>query len=261
MTWIDIHTHLNFLEQTPEDAIAAARAVGVEKFITIGTEPKDHETVLELAERFQPDVFCTLGVHPHEASLFTPEVDTWIEEKAKSPRVVAIGEIGLDFYYDNSPRDVQKDAFRRQLDLARRVNLPVEIHTRDAETETVEILKDFEGKVTGVIHCFTGTRWLAEECLKLGFNLSFSGIITFRNADELRDVVIQTPLDRLHVETDAPFLAPVPKRGKKNTPAYMVHTAEKVAELKGISIEELKAKTYQNALRMFPKLADSLASR
>ena len=255
MGWIDVHTHLNFLKDTsPEDAIANARAEGVTRFITIGTEPKDHSVVLDLAHKHFPVVACTLGVHPHEGAIYNDEVEAFIDANASDPVVAAIGEIGLDYYYDNSPREAQKDAFRRQLAIAARHRMPVEIHTRDAEPDTVEILKEFNGQVNGIIHCFTGTIWLAKEALDLGFDISFSGVVTFKSADELREVARYVPLDRLHVETDAPFLAPVPMRGRSNVPAYVVHTARAVAGLKGISETELLDATRANARRMFPKL-------
>lgn len=254
MGWIDVHTHLNMLEVSPEQALADCKAAGVDGVITIGTEPKDHPIVLELAKKFYPQVYCTLGVHPHEAELFTPEVDQFIVANADRPEVVAIGEIGLDYYYDNAPREVQKVAFRRQLEISIQKNLPVEIHTRDAEQDTADILAEYGGKVRGILHCFTGTQWLADQALKLGLDISISGVATFKKADELREVVRHVPLDRLHVETDAPFLAPMPHRGKKNVPAYVIHTAEVVAQIKGVTMDELKAATRQNAQRTFPKL-------
>ena len=253
--WIDVHTHLNFLKDTTaEQAIDAARAEGVTRFITIGTEPKDHPVVLELARKHFPVVSCTLGVHPHEGAIYSDEAEAFIDANATDPVVAAIGEIGLDYYYDTSPRDAQKEAFRRQLALAAKHGLPVEIHTRDAEADTIEILGEYRGRVRGIIHCFTGTMWLGKEALDLGFDLSFSGVVTFKNAGDLREVAQYAPLDRIHVETDAPYLAPVPMRGKSNVPAYVVHTARAIAALKGVSEPELLAATRANARRMFPKL-------
>ncbi|MNJ98472.1 putative deoxyribonuclease YcfH [compost metagenome] len=254
MEWIDVHAHLNMLEEGVETAIANAKAAGVHRIITIGTEPADHPVVLEIARKHYPDVYCTLGIHPHEGAVYTEEIGLFIEKHLSDKEVVAVGEIGLDYYYDNAPREAQKAAFRAQLDIARRHKMPVEIHTRDAEEDTVEILKEFKGEVTGIIHCFTGTSWLAQQCLDLGYNISISGVATFKSADSLRETVKMTPLDRLHVETDAPFLAPIPMRGKKNTPAFVVHTAKLVAELKGVTVEELCAQTRLNALKMFPKI-------
>lgn len=254
MEWIDVHAHLNMLEEGVEAAIENARQAGVKKIVTIGTEPGDHPVVLEIARKYYPHVFCTLGVHPHDGKVYTPEIGKYIEEHAKDPVVVAIGEIGLDYYYNQSPKEEQIEAFRAQLAIAERTGLPVEIHTRDAEEDTIRVLKEFKGRVKGIIHCFTGTRWLAEQALDLGFNISISGVVTFKNADDLRETVKMLPLDRIHVETDAPFLAPIPMRGKKNTPAYVVHTAKFVADLKGITVEELCEQTRKNALAMFPKI-------
>lgn len=254
-TWIDVHTHLNMIKGlTPEETIAEGQAAGVERFITIGTEPGDFPLVLDIARRHFPIVACTLGVHPHEGSMYDDSVEEFLEQNVDAREVVAVGEIGLDYHYDQSPRDQQREAFRRQLDLAVRHGLPVEIHTRDAEADTIEILKDYKGKVGGVIHCFTGTMDLARAALDFGFDISFSGVVTFKNAEDLRSVVKFVPLDRLHVETDAPFLAPVPMRGKPNVPAYVVHTARAVASLKGVSEEELASATLANARRTFPKL-------
>ena len=253
--WIDIHTHLDRLEGGAEFALNLAKQNNVNKLITIGTEPEDLPVVLDLAKKYYPDVYCTIGVHPHEGVKYNDEVGKFLRENAGLPYVVAIGEIGLDYYYNQSPKEEQIHAFREQIKIAIDVGLPIEIHTRDAEPDTIEILKEFQGKVTGVIHCFTGTEWLAREALALGFNISISGVVTFKNADSLRAIVRDVvPLDRLHVETDAPFLAPVPMRGKSNTSAYVVHTAKLVAELKGISVEELAKITTENAKKLFKKL-------
>jgi TatD DNase family protein len=252
--WIDVHCHLNFLDVSPEQAVEQARAAGVTRLVTIGTCPDDHGEVLRLVDTFPETVYGTLGVHPHEAQLFNDEVERFIRTHAIHPKIVAVGEIGLDYYYDNSPRDVQREAFRRQLQMALDLNMPIEIHTRDAEADTIEILQEFNGRIRGLVHCFTGTQWLADEALKLGLNISMSGVVTFKKAEELRRVCESIPLERLHVETDAPFLAPVPKRGAKNLPEYVVHTAELVASLKGVTLTELAAQTRVNALEIFPKL-------
>jgi TatD DNase family protein len=252
----DIHCHLDMLEEGPQAAIDLAKASGVEKLITIGTDPSDHNFVLEISEKHYPFVYCTLGVHPHQGSVWTPEIGQFIKKHHHKKTVVAVGEIGLDYYYNQSPKDQQQKAFSDQLDLAAELGLPVEIHTRDAEQDTVDILENYRGKVTGVIHCFTGTQWLAQKCLDLGFNISFSGIVTFKNAEDLRQTCQYVPLDRMHVETDAPFLAPVPMRGKKNTPAYVVHTAAFVSQLKKVSVSELELQTQKNAHQIFPKLVE-----
>lgn len=252
--WIDVHSHLNFLEMSPQEALSHGRSVGVERVITIGTTPEDHEVVLALANTLGPEVYCTLGVHPHEASLYNEKVGQTMRSHLQQDKVLAVGEIGLDYYYEHSPREIQREVFRSQLQMALETNLPVEIHTRDAEEDTIEILKEFGAKIRGLVHCFTGSLWLAEESLRLGLDISFSGVVTFKSAGALRDVCQMVPLDRLHVETDCPYLAPVPERGKKNEPAFVVHTARVVAELKGISMTTLSEQTCRNALRLFPKL-------
>lgn len=252
--WIDVHVHLDKLEEGVEPALEMAKQEGVERVITIGTDPADLPIVLQLSEKYAPMVFCTLGIHPHEAELWDHRVSDFIRENAPNPRVVGLGEMGLDYYYNNSTPQTQKRAFQEQLELARELHLPVEIHTRDAEADTVEILRPFKGQVKGIIHCFTGSLWLAQQCLDLGYDISLSGVVTFKNAEELRKVAEFVPMDRLHVETDAPFLAPVPMRGKKNTPAYMVHTASVIAKIKGVSIETLCENVWNNSKRTFAKL-------
>jgi TatD DNase family protein len=253
--WIDMHCHLDQLEGGPDHAIQMAQQNGVERIITIGTEPEDLQIVLDLAQKYSPVVFCTIGIHPHEGVKYTKDIGDFLLNHGPRPEVVAIGEIGLDYYYDQSPRAEQIDAFEKQLEIAANLDLPVEIHTRDAEEDTIRILKNMNGRVKGLIHCFTGTEWLARQALDLGFNISISGVVTFKSADALRAVVKDIiPLDRLHVETDAPFLAPIPLRGKTNTSAYMIHTAKVVAGLKNISEEKLAEITKQNAKKLFKKL-------
>ncbi len=253
MEWIDLHAHLDRLEEGVEGAIHLAKQNQVKKIVTIGTEPNDLPLVLSIAQKHYPDVYCTLGVHPHDGIKYNQDAEKFILENIHHKEVVAVGEIGLDYYYNHSEKNEQLKAFRAQLEIAQKSNMPVEIHTRDAEQDTVDLLKEYPG-VNGLIHCFTGTRWLAEQCLNLGFNISISGVVTFKNAHDLRETVKMIPLDRIHVETDAPFLAPVPMRGKQNTPAYVVHTAKVVAELKGITLEQLAAQTRQNAMKLFPKI-------
>ena len=252
--WIDVHTHFNMLKAAPAETLQNALKVGVERMITIGTGPKDFNEVLSIARTHQPHVYSTLGVHPHEASSFDESVHQYLNENLGAPEVVAVGEIGLDYYYKHSPIEIQKEVFRRQLQLSVEHDLPVEIHSRDAEKDTVSILREFGGQVKGLFHCFTGTQFLADAALDLGMNVSVSGIVTFKNANPLCQVVKSLPPDRIHVETDAPFLTPVPFRGKENVPAYLVHTARFVAELLGMTEEAFSEKTRQNALKMFPKL-------
>jgi TatD DNase family protein len=252
--WIDIHTHLNMLEMPPEQSLAHAEQNGVTHVITIGTCPEDWPTVLDLSKKFSDRVFCTLGVHPHESELFDAAAEKTIRDNLAYERLVAIGEIGLDYYYDNAPRQHQREVFEKQMEIAASAKLPVEIHTRDAEEDTAEVLKKFNGRVRGVLHCFTSSYDLAKKALDVGFDISISGVATFKNAQSLRDTIEKVPLDRLHVETDAPFLAPVPHRGKKNEPAWVVHTAELVAGLKKVSLEELSEQTRRNALDLFQRM-------
>lgn len=260
MPFIDVHVHLDKLKTAPDEALAQAAAAGVTRVITIGTEPADHPVVLDFAKRLFPQVACTLGVHPHEATLWSDDVGNWIRSKVRSSDItesrgiVAVGEIGLDYYYNQSPREVQINAFHRQMELAEELGLPVEIHTRDADVDTAGILSDYRGRVTGLLHCFTSSMELARTALDNGFDISISGVVTFKNADALREVVKFVPLERLHVETDAPFLAPVPKRGKSNVPEFVIHTADVVAGLKGVTVERLAEQTVANAHRLFPKL-------
>jgi TatD DNase family protein len=192
-------------------------------------------------------VACTLGVHPHEATLWSKQVRQFIFDNRQAKGLVAVGEIGLDYYYNNSPQDVQIAAFREQLELAEELGLPVQIHTRDADADTAKILREFRGRVRGLLHCFTSSAELAREALDCGFDLSFSGVVTFKNAQALRDVVRS-------VETDAPFLAPVPMRGKGNVPEFVLHTAQAVAEIKSVSLAELSRQTVANASRLFSRL-------
>lgn len=253
---VDSHCHLDFPEFAPElDAVLArAREAGVGAFLTIGTELARFARVREVAEA-APDVYCSVGVHPHEAEkepLAGPDV---LLKESLHPKVVAFGETGLDFYYNHSPRDRQIADFRVHIAAAREADLPLVVHTRDAEDETIAILREELGKgaFRGLIHCFTGTEMLARGALDLGFHISVSGIATFKKADALRAVLKDVPLDRLLVETDAPYLAPLPYRGKRNEPAFVVHTAAMLAELKGVSAEALADATTENFFRLFSK--------
>jgi len=204
-----------------------------------------------LAER-HPFISATVGVHPHEVKYIK---DGWYDELralAKSKGVVAYGETGLDYHYDHSPREVQRARFREQVQLARELCLPIIIHTREAQEDTIAILKEEKaGALGGVFHCFSGDAWLAKDALDLGFYLSFSGVITFQNATMLRDIAKTVPLDRILVETDSPYLTPVPHRGKRNEPAYVRHVADKIAELHSLSPQEVEDATTQNTKRLF----------
>lgn len=252
--WIDFHTHIDKLEISPELAISEAAKAGVRQMITIGTEPRDHPIVLELARKFYPTVVCTLGVHPHDAKLWDDSVESNIFSMAQDQKVVAIGEIGLDYYYEHTDRIQQIEVFRKQMSLAEKLNLPVEIHTRDADSETIQVMKEFKGRVQGVLHCFSGTAELRDAAIELDYHFSISGILTFKNAQGLRDIVRKIPLERIQVETDAPFLAPIPFRGKKNQPAYLPHTATVLSELFQVSVDDLQRITTENAKRILRRL-------
>ena len=252
LEWTDVHTHLNMLDISPESAVAEAEAVGVTRIITIGTEPEDWPQVLNFSKIF-PQVKGALGVHPHSAKLYNDEVEQNLRTDLDKEGIISCGEIGLDYYYEHSEREKQKETFYRQMVLAAEKNLPVEIHTRSAEEDTIQILKQFSGSVRGLLHCFSGTWSLARAAVDMGFNISFSGIITFKNAEELRGLCRKLPLDHLHLETDAPYLAPAPHRGKKNKPSWVVHTAQVVADLHKISLLELSRKTQSNYKRLFEK--------
>jgi TatD DNase family protein len=251
---IDTHCHLDDdnAQGDPDALLERARAAGVSAFIAIGVGgPEALRQTVALARR-RRDVVCTVGVHPHDASTLDDGFFGEVSEAAHSSEVVGIGEIGLDYHYDHSPRDVQADVFRRFIALARTVKKPIVVHTRSAPADTLSIL-DAESAhdVGGVIHCFSEDREFAGRALDLGFDLSFSGIVTFKNAVSVQDVARYAPADRILVETDSPYLAPVPKRGKRNEPAYVVHTLVRVAELRGIDVAELRRITTENARRRF----------
>jgi TatD DNase family protein len=253
---VDSHCHLDFPEFASElDAVVArARDAGVKTCVSIGTTLEKFPQVLAVAERFD-DVWCSVGIHPHEAE---PELIAGPEpliERAQHAKVVGIGETGLDFYYNHSPRELQIANFRAHIAAARALKLPVIVHTRNADAETVGILRDEMGKgaFTGLIHCFTGTQMLADAALDMGFCISVSGIATFKKSEELRTVLKLVPLDRLLVETDAPYLAPMPYRGKRNEPSFVVNTAAMLAELKGVSADDLATATTDNFFRLFAK--------
>ena len=256
--FIDSHAHIDGPEfdGDREEVIQRARAAGVSTILNIGTgDPHSGslERAVDLAETHS-DVYTAIGIHPHDARLFDDEAEQLVLKLiTQSSRVLAWGEIGLDFHYDNSPREVQIKVFQRQLQLAGNANLPVIIHTREAEAETIDILKSQSASAgrTGIMHCFSGSSWLAQQALDLDFYISLSGIVTFKNADELRATAKQVPLDMLLIETDCPFLAPVPYRGKRNEPAYVVEVARCLADLHGVSVDEIARVTAANFARMF----------
>jgi TatD DNase family protein len=256
--FVDSHCHLNYkglAEQQPA-VLERARAAGVSKMLNISTRASEWDDVLAVAER-EADVWASVGVHPHDADTH-PDVETaTLVERARHPRVVGIGESGLDFYYDKSDRDRQRASFRAHIAAARETGLPIIVHTREAEADTHEILADELGKgvFTGVIHCFTASRDFADKALALGLYISISGIVTFKNAKDLQETAAALPLDKLLIETDSPFLAPVPHRGKPCEPAFVADTARFLAGLRGESVEALAAATADNFHRLFAKAA------
>jgi len=250
---IDSHCHLDPAHQPTgaTETLSRARAAGVVAFVCIGVGRSldAARAAIALAEQ-RPDVFATVGVQPHDASIFVESMWPDLVELARNPRVVAIGETGLDFFHDLSPRSAQRMVFRRMIELALEVGKPVVVHTRDAPDETLRMLNDQGAqRVGGIIHCFSGDLAFAENALALDFDLSFSGLLTFEKADEIRHVAAVAPAERILVETDSPYLAPVPMRGRPCEPAYVVHTARKLAQIRGVSFETISAQTTANAVR------------
>ncbi|MDO7842708.1 TatD family hydrolase [Sphingomonas immobilis] len=252
----DSHCHLNYkgLAEQQQDVLQRARARGVSAMLNIATRESEWDDVLATAER-EPDVWATVGIHPHEADEH-PHIDTArLIDRARHPRVVGIGETGLDYYYDHSDRARQQTSFRAHIAAARTTGLPIVVHTRDAEDDTAAILREEmgAGAFPGVIHCFTASGAFADIALELGFYISISGIVTFKNARDLQETAARLPLDRLLIETDAPFLAPVPHRGKTGEPAFVADTGTFLAGLRGESVDTLAAATAQNFHDLFAK--------
>jgi TatD DNase family protein len=250
---VDSHCHLDFPDFATERAaiIARARSAGVETMLTIGTRLDEFPGVRSIAEAHD-EVWCSVGAHPHEAKDHAELAPEELIALTAHPKVIGIGETGLDFHYDLSPRNIQEQVFRTHIAASRMTGLPLIIHAREADREVARILEE-ERSPPGVMHCFSSGRALAETALALGFCISISGIVTFRNAEDLRAIVRDVPLDRLLVETDAPYLAPVPYRGKRNEPAFVAATAAAVADLKGLEPEALAAATSANFFRLFAK--------
>ena len=257
---IDSHCHLNYkgLVEDQQNVLERARAAGIDLMLNIATRESEWDAVLATAEQ-QPDVWATVGIHPHEADEH-PHIDTAkLIERAAHPRVVGIGETGLDYYYDHSDRARQQNSFRAHIAASRATGLPLIVHTRDAEEDTLAILRDEmgQGSYPGVIHCFTASGAFADAALDLGFYISISGIVTFKSAKDLQETAARLPLDRLLVETDSPFLAPVPHRGKTCEPAFVADTAAFLAGLRGESLEQLSATTSANFRTLFSKTGRS----
>jgi TatD DNase family protein len=237
-----------------EEVIQRAQHSGIEYVFTVGTEKKDWGRTLEIANS-NPSVYAILGVHPHNAKEIDGQIYPILRELCRNERVKAYGEIGLDFYRNLSPRDVQIKRFREQIGLARELQLPIVIHDREAHQETVEILRSEKaGECGGIIHCFSGDDEMAKACLEMGFYISIPGSITYKNAERYWEIVRKIPLESLLVETDAPFLTPIPFRGKRNEPSFVRFTAQKLAEIKGVSFEKVAEMTSENALRVYKLL-------
>lgn len=249
----DTHAHLN-ADQFEEDVdivIKRAQSEGVSHIVVVGFDEKTIKGALRLAEQYE-FIYAAVGWHPVDAIDMTDAHLKWIEELASHPKVVALGEMGLDYYWDKSPKDVQKEVFRKQIRLAKKVKLPIIIHNRDAHEDIVKILKEEEAsEVGGIMHCFGSSYEIAKQCIDMDFYISFGGPVTFKNAKRPKEVAKQIPLDRLLIETDCPYLAPHPFRGKRNEPGYVKIVAESLAEIKEITYEELVEKTHENAKRLF----------
>ena len=257
MIFIDSHCHIDgkAFDGERDEIVQRAKAAGVKAMLNIGTgNPHDGEIAkaVEVAELYE-NVFASVGVHPHDAKLYNDKAEETLVNLTKSEKVIAWGEIGLDYYYDHSPRDVQREVFIRQIRKAKELDLPIIIHSRDADDETVDILTNecfYEG-FRGIMHCFGGTAEMAESLMKLGFLISFAGNVTFKKAENLRDAAKVVPLEKLLIETDCPFLTPIPFRGKRNEPAYVVHTAQFLADFYGVELEKIANQTSENFLKFF----------
>jgi TatD DNase family protein len=256
MMLVDSHCHLNFpdFKDDMEALITRAREAGVGVMQTICTEMEEFDEVLAIAEA-HAGIYCSIGVHPNESGEKRAATKDDILACAAHPKVIGIGETGLDYHYDTSSHEAQQKSFRIHIEAARVSRLPLIVHTRDADEDTVNILAEEmkNGAFKGLIHCFTSSKYLAEKCVEMGFYISLSGIISFKNAQDIRDTVTGLPLERLLVETDAPFLAPLPFRGKRNEPSYVAHTNRKLAEIKGISEEQCAQATTENFFTLFDK--------
>ena len=250
---IETHCHLDYLDGDELAAtLAQSAAVGIERIITIAVSPTNLDRVLELT-RVADNIWGTQGIHPHEAGAYSDEVEQAIRTRAADERILAIGEIGLDYHYDHADRSVQRNVFERQLQLAVELDMPVVIHTREADDDTRAILQSFSPLLRrkGVLHSFTSSPALAEYCLAEGFMLGFNGIATFNRADNVREVIALTPVQQILLETDAPYLTPVPYRGRPNAPFYLPLVAEKVAEVKQLDVELMLQQVYRNSMAIF----------
>jgi len=250
---IETHCHLDYLKDRPlAETLERTRQVNIEKVITIAVSPENLATVRELSQ-IEPWLYGTQGIHPHDAESYSDDVEQEIRAHGNDGKIVAIGEIGLDYFYDNADREVQRQVFRRQLQIASDLSQPVVIHSREADEDTINILGEFESslKRRGVIHSFTSGPGLAQYALDQGWCLGFNGITSFNKAENVRDIVRMAPIEQILLETDSPFLTPVPYRGRENAPFYLPFVAEKIAEVKELPLTEVISQTYQNSIRTF----------
>lgn len=253
MEIFDTHTHLNVenFNETVEEELALAKEMGVTLHNVVGFDRPTIEQAIELADA-HPEIYLTLGWHPTEAGSYNDEVESYLRQVLKHPKVIALGEIGLDYYWMEDPKEVQNKVFKRQIALAKELDLPFVVHTRDALKDTYEVIKEVGvGPRGGIMHSYSGSLEMAERFMELGMMISFSGVVTFKKSIELQECAQHLPLEKILVETDAPYLAPVPKRGRENKTAYTRYVVEKIAELRGMTVEEVAAVTYDNAMRVF----------
>ncbi|MGM0877662.1 MAG: TatD family hydrolase [Bacillota bacterium] len=249
----DTHAHLNAIqyEEDLEEVIQRAKSEDVTDIVVVGFDRDTIKRAMELTEKYEM-IYAAVGWHPVDAIDMTDDDLVWIKELASHPKVVAIGEMGLDYYWDKSPKDIQKEVFRKQIQLAKEVQLPIIIHNRDATEDVVKILQEENAsEVGGIMHCFTGSLEVAKQCIDMNFYLSFGGPVTFKNAKKPKEVAKEIPIDRLLIETDCPYLTPHPFRGKRNEPSYVKYVAEQIAELRALSVEEVARKTSDNAKKLF----------
>lgn len=248
---IDTHSHINMIKETDIDTVVKnAKENGIEKIVVPSAYPADFEDVMNLIEKYD-NVYGMLGVHPSEAKDWDDSLIDKIKEYSKNKKIVAIGEIGLDYYWDKSFNNLQKEVFIKQIKLANELNLPIDVHDRDAHKDTFDIIQEHNSGSTVIMHCFSGSVEFAKECVKAGYYLGLGGVVTFKNAKKMKEVAVEIPLEKIVLETDAPYLTPVPYRGKENQPAYVKYVCEEIANLKGMTYDEVCEITTQNAERIF----------